>query len=65
MNQQNKETLNLNKEKINNNLLPCNKCKKNSDNVVCFLLRRYILDSCSLFEDKEENSNFLTPPKFS
>jgi hypothetical protein len=63
---QQKEIYKNNKEKIKNNTLPCNKCIKNFDNILCFLLRKHEVNSyCSHFESIEEDSNFLSRTQFS
>lgn len=57
-----------NKKILEQNNLPCKNCIKNFDNVICFILRKYLIANfshCEYFESIEKNSNFLNPPKFS
>jgi hypothetical protein len=62
--EQRKESYRKNLEKIKNNKLPCNKCRKNFDNILCYFLRKHEINGfCSHFESIEEESNFLTPPQ--
>lgn len=65
MKYENVEILMTNMKSIEENKLPCGGCAKNFDNAMCFLLRKSIVEFCPFFESIKEESNFLTPPRFS